>query len=118
LEVAISLYRGDFWEGRAQSEWVVQEQTRLQRSYMEALVALGDLYAASGALRLALGSFLRAVERDPYCEEAHRGAIRCYLCLHEPSQALRHYEHMARTLDEQLGVRPADETTALVRSAP
>jgi DNA-binding SARP family transcriptional activator len=114
LEAAISLYRGDYWEGLVVSEWIAKEQARLQHLHLQALLALGDLYACDGEVHLALERFLRAVERDPYCEEAHRGVIRCYMHLHEPSQAIRHFEHLALLLNEQLGARPSDETAALV----
>jgi non-specific serine/threonine protein kinase len=118
LEVADALYRGDFWEGMTMSEWIAQEQGRIRRSYLDVLLSLGELYMRYGAVRQALGLFLRASERDPYCEEAHRGVMRCYLELHEPGRAAQHFERLRLDLKEQLGLEPAAETAALVRVAP
>jgi predicted ATPase/DNA-binding SARP family transcriptional activator len=114
LEAAIALYRGDFWEGMVFSDWIVHEQTRLQHLFVQALLALAELYSAAGQVQRALQTFLRAAERDPFCETAHRGVIRSYLWLHEPGQAKRHFEQLVRTLHVQLGVRPAAETEALL----
>jgi non-specific serine/threonine protein kinase len=116
LESARTLYRGDFWEGMTSGDWIAQEQERLRRSYLEALLTLGELYRGQGAARQAMDAYVRASERDPYCEEAHRGIIRCYLELDEPGRAARHFERWRRELKAQLGLAPAAETVALLRA--
>lgn len=116
LETADVLYRGDYWEGATTSEWIAQQQETLRRCHHGVLLTLGELYSRRGDPRRALETFLRAVERDAYCEEAHRGAMRCYLLLHEPSQAMRQYERLRRELERDLGTRPDPETLALLRS--
>ena len=96
------------------SEWIAWEQARLERKYLEMLLTLGELYRTQGTTQLALETFLRAIERDRYCEEAHRGAIRCYLQVHEPSKARQHFERLRQDLKEHLGFSPATETLALL----
>jgi DNA-binding SARP family transcriptional activator len=118
LETAVSLYTGHFWDGLAASEWVVEEQDALRLKYLDALLALAQLYRAAGAARRALETFRSAVGHDRYCEEAHRGVIACYLDLGEPSQAERQYERLHRLLNDELRTRPAPETLALLRSQP
>jgi predicted ATPase/DNA-binding SARP family transcriptional activator len=116
LETAVSLYKGHFWDGLAASEWVVEEQDALRLKYLDALLALAQLYRTAGDVRRALETFLTAVGHDRYCEEAHRGVIACYLELGEPSQAERQYERLHRLLNDELRTRPAPETLALLRA--
>jgi non-specific serine/threonine protein kinase len=116
LEVAQKVYRGDFWEGMTASDWIAQERDRLRRTYLDVLLSLGELYRRSGAVRQALEIFLRASEWDRYCEEAHRGVLRCYLEVHEPGQAAHHFERLRRDLEDHLGLAPAAETVALLRA--
>ena len=107
--------RGDFWEGATASEWIAQEQERLQRRYLESLLLLGDLYLERGGAQPALETYTHAIERDTYCEEAHRGVKRCYLMRHETAKAAQHFERLQRELHEHLGLSPAAETRALLR---
>jgi DNA-binding SARP family transcriptional activator len=116
LESARTLYRGDFWAGMTSGDWIAQEQERLRLISLEALLTLGELYRGQGAVRHALEAYVRASERDPYCEEAHRGIIRCYLELDEPGRAARHFERWRRGLEAELGLAPAAETAALLRA--
>jgi non-specific serine/threonine protein kinase len=117
LETARELYQGDFWEGAAGSDWIIQAQERLRHSFLNTVLALGDLYLDQGAVRQSLATFLPAIERDPYCEEAHRGVLRCYLRLHDHGRAVQHYERLRRDLARELGIPPAPETVALLQGA-
>jgi non-specific serine/threonine protein kinase len=117
LETARDLYQGDFWEGAAGSDWIIQTQERLRQTFLNTLLALGALYLDQGAVRQSLATFLLAIERDPYCEEAHRGVLRGYLQLRDHGRAVQHYERLRRDLARELGVPPAPETAALLHAA-
>jgi predicted ATPase/two-component SAPR family response regulator len=116
LEEAAGLYRGDFLEDTAQSEWTLERQDQLRRSYGESLLLLGGLLAAVGRHAEAADAYRKAISHDRFLEEAHRGVMRSQVALGEPGGALRHYEELARMLQEQLGSSPSTETIALYES--
>jgi DNA-binding SARP family transcriptional activator len=116
LKEATDLYRGDFLEDTAQSEWILERQDELRRSYGESLLILGDLLANLGRHAEAADAYRKAISHDRFLEEAHRGLMRSQVALGEPGGALRHYEELARMLLEQLGSSPSPETVALYES--
>jgi len=60
-----------------------------------------------------VAAFRRAIEHEPLNEAAHRELMTCWAQLGQTARALRHYAELAALLSEQLGVRPAAETTAV-----
>ena len=116
---ALNLYEGDFLAGfyvrdcPRFEEWQLVEQERLRGAVMGALDGLVDHYLERGAHDLALENARRLLELDPLLEQAHRQVMRCLAYLGQRSAALAHYEVCRRILDEELGVEPEAETTAL-----
>jgi DNA-binding SARP family transcriptional activator len=53
------------------------------------------------------------IELDPLAEVAHRELMLCYAALGERGRALQQYEVVRVTLQEQLGVGPDPQTTAV-----
>jgi DNA-binding SARP family transcriptional activator len=116
LQEAARLYGGDFLEDIAQSEWALERQTELRRTYGESLLLLGRLLYSEGRHAEAAEAYRRAISHDRFLEEAHRGLMRSQAALGEPGSALRLYEVLAKVLHEQLGAAPAPETVALYES--
>jgi DNA-binding SARP family transcriptional activator len=116
LREAEGLYGGDFLEGAAPSEWMLERQEELRRTYGQTLLLLGELLASEGRHEEAAEVYRKAISHDRFVEEAHRGLMRSYDSLGEPGGALRHYEELARMLQEQLGSSPSSETIALYES--
>ena len=116
VQQAVNLYRGDFLEDLAQSEWAFARQDELRRAYEEALLLLGALLYAQERHAGAAEAYRKAVAHDRFLEEAHRGLMRCYAAIGERGRAMRHYEELATLLEEQLGASPAPETVALYES--
>jgi predicted ATPase/DNA-binding SARP family transcriptional activator len=115
LQRAVAAYRGDFLAGMAAGEWAQARRQELARSFESALLATGRLHAAAGRYRPAAAAFRRAVAHDPLNETAHRELMTCWVRLGEPARAVRHYRELVDLLQEQVGVPPAAETTALYR---
>jgi predicted ATPase/DNA-binding SARP family transcriptional activator len=113
LEEAAGLYAGDFLEDSANGEWAMERQEELRRAYQEALMLLGGLLFACERYAEAADAYRKAIAHDEFMEEAHRELMRCQAALGERGRALRHYEELARLLEEKLGASPAPETTAL-----
>ena len=66
-----------------------------------------------GQAHEAIGLAWRVLESDRAHEEAYRLLMRAHASLGERSTALRLYARCAAVLQEELGVEPMPETTAL-----
>ncbi|MGE5287809.1 MAG: BTAD domain-containing putative transcriptional regulator [Micromonosporaceae bacterium] len=115
LQRAVAAYGGDFLAGMAAGEWAQARRDELARSFESALLATGRLHAAAGRYQPAAAAFRRAVAHEPLNETAHRELMNCWVRLGETARAVRHYEELAELLQDQVGVPPAAETTALYR---
>jgi predicted ATPase/DNA-binding SARP family transcriptional activator len=119
LEEAVELYRGEFLEGfsipdsPAFEEWTLLQRESLHRLITEALHRLADTYRERGELERALKHAWRQVELDPWREQAHRQVMWLMALSGQRSAALAQYETCRHLLAEELGVEPAQETTAL-----
>jgi DNA-binding SARP family transcriptional activator len=115
LRRAVAAYRGDFLAGMAAGEWADTRRDELARSFESALLAVGRLHAAAGRYQPAAAAFRRAIAHEPLNETAHRELMTCWVHLGETARAVRHYQELVELLQEQAGVAPAAETTALYR---
>jgi DNA-binding SARP family transcriptional activator len=71
--------------------------------------------SATGRHTQALELYRRAVEHDPIDETAHRRLMRCLADLGEPAKAAQVYQALSQRLQDELGVAPAADTTAIYR---
>ncbi|HTT51481.1 MAG TPA: BTAD domain-containing putative transcriptional regulator [Streptosporangiaceae bacterium] len=115
LERAIAAYGGEFLDGLAAGDWAQTRRGELARSFESALLAAGRLHAAARRFQAAAAAFRRAVAHEPLNESAHRELMTCWARMGQPARAVAHYEELVTLLREQVGVPPADETTALYR---
>jgi DNA-binding SARP family transcriptional activator len=113
LKKAVDLYGGDFAENLLAGEWHTARSQRLCQGYLEALLTLGYLYIGAGQDEQAIALFRRAVEKEPYLEEAHLELIRSYARRNQRGQALRQYAVLTSVLAE-LDATPSPEATALI----
>jgi len=116
LHEASELYRGEFLEDVSPSEWILERQDELRRVYGESLLLLGELLGSRERHAEAADAYRKAISHDRFLEEAHRGLMRSQVALGEPGGAMRHYEELARMLQEQLGSSPSSETIELYES--
>jgi predicted ATPase/DNA-binding SARP family transcriptional activator len=113
LQRAVAVYGGEFMAGVTAGEWALARRDELSRRFESALLAVGRLHVAAGRHQAAATAFRRAVEHEPLNESAHRELMTCWAMLGENARAVRHYTNLVRLLEEQVGVAPAPETTAL-----
>jgi predicted ATPase/DNA-binding SARP family transcriptional activator len=115
LQRAIAAYGGDFLADMAVGEWAQARRDELRRSFEAALLATGRLHAAAGRYQPAVTAFRRAIAHEPLNETAHRELMSSWARMGETARAVRHYRELVELLQEQVGVPPAAETTALYR---
>jgi len=113
LQRAVAAYGGDFLAGMTAGEWAHGRREELRRRFESALLASGRLLAAAGRHQAAVTAFRRVIEHEPLNESAHRELMACWAELGETARAVRHYSELTALLADQVGVRPATETTAL-----
>ena len=119
LIAAVELFRGELLEGfsvRDSAEfdaWHVAEAETLRRELSTALRRLSALLAERGEYGRAIPHAERRLELDPLHEPAHRELIRLYAWNGDRAAALGQYRDCVRTLSQELGVAPLDETAAL-----
>lgn len=123
LRTAIGLVRGAFLQGFSLpdsllfDEFVQQQDARLTRSRQEVLTLLAGFAEARQDWRQAVADLEQLVQLDPLDEQAHQRLLALYVRAGLPGLARRHLKAVERTLDQELGIAPAAETRAVLRSA-
>jgi predicted ATPase/DNA-binding SARP family transcriptional activator len=127
LEEAAALYEGDFLQGFGLrdtvefDDWQFFQAEGLRRQLASALERLARGHAVHGNIETALAHARRWLALDPLYEPAHRQLLELYTAAGQRSAAQRQYRECVRILDEELGLAPAEETTALyeqIRTMP
>jgi predicted ATPase/DNA-binding SARP family transcriptional activator len=119
LERAVALYQGSFLDGFSIPDsdmfehWLQMWRQRLQDEVMRALEMLVASHERQGQLDAAIRAARRQLEIDPWLESAHRRLMTLLWRNGNRSAAMAQYERCRRLLDEELGVEPEQETTAL-----
>ncbi|MDX1664060.1 MAG: AAA family ATPase [Candidatus Promineifilaceae bacterium] len=119
LERAAALYRDDFLTGFSLrdsvqfDDWQMEQGELLRRSLARVLAMLVDSYQAKGEYGRAIEYAIRWLALDPLRESVHARLMQLYAWNEQRSAALRQYRECVRVLDEELGVAPLAETTAL-----
>lgn len=122
LRRAVSLLRGDLLAGielreSAFEEWLSTERRRLAILACEVLERLGRIELVEGRATEALKLAEDSIRRDIFREESHQLALRAFAALGRRSEAVRHYQHFAERLKQELGTEPDIATTEAYNQA-
>jgi DNA-binding SARP family transcriptional activator/predicted ATPase len=121
LAQAVALYRGEFLAGFAVSRapdfegWLLRERERARAALLRLLTRLIDHAGAQGDLQAAMQWAWRLLEEEPWHEPTHRQLMRLLARAGQQEAALAQYETCRRALNEELGIAPQPETTALYK---
>ena len=115
LVQAAELYQGDLLP-EIYEDWAGAERERLSQAYLSLLQSLGLLLGEAGHWEEAAEYAYRAVQADPFSEEAHRRLMRVQLAQGRPDAARRQFQTLERLLRDELGLIPEAETQALAAS--
>ena len=119
LTEAAALYRDHFLAGFSLKdapqfdEWLFFEAEGLRRALARALETLVRCHSEAGQAEAAIASARRWLALDSLNEAAHYQLMLVYEQAGQHNAALRQYQECVRVLDEELGVAPQPETTAL-----
>lgn len=121
LTQAVALAQGELLAGFSLPDspdfdlWQTFETESLQRERVGALQRLVTLLAqgGAGAIEQALTYARRWLVLDPLHEPAQRQLMQLYTWSGQPVAALQQYQSCVQLLEQELGLSPAAETTAL-----
>ncbi len=119
LERAVALYRGDFLAGFSLrdslnfDDWQFFQAESLRHEVASALECLAGGLGGLGQFEPAIAHARHWLALDPLHEPAHRALMLLYAWAGQHAAALRQYRECIRVLEQELGVPPLAETTAL-----
>jgi DNA-binding SARP family transcriptional activator/TolA-binding protein len=122
LAEAADLYRGDFLHGFDAGDaldfevWAAGRRAHLRGRFLEALDRLVTYWTERGAYARALRYARRQLDLEPLWETAHRHVMTLLALTGQRSAALSQFRACRTILDEELGLAPLPETTALYRA--
>jgi predicted ATPase/DNA-binding SARP family transcriptional activator len=119
LERAADLYQGEFLAGfalpscEAFEEWLLLTREQLQQQALAILNTLTAQHLDARRWTAAAAAARRQVELDRWREEAHRQLMLALSGGGDRAAALAAYQRCQQVLNDDLGIAPDSETTAL-----
>ncbi|MCR4300064.1 MAG: winged helix-turn-helix domain-containing protein [Sulfuricaulis sp.] len=107
------LYRGDYLEEDAYTDWCAEERERLRELYLEMLADMAQCNAKRGHYAEAARVCRKALVREPCRESFHRALMEYLAWLGHPDRAVAQFHACQRVLARELGVDPTPETQQL-----
>lgn len=108
LNHAIEIYKGDLLSSFSNEEWVSLISVRLKALLFECMDYLCKLYIEENNYSEAEKICTKAIEIDPFYEEANFMKITLLLKLGKSQAALMHYEYITSLYYKELGLVPSD----------
>ena len=118
LATAVSHYTADLLPGFTCDslefeEWLRGERERLNRLALEAMSTLTARHLRNGRIPEAQTLAQRQLTLEPWSETAHQQLMEALALAGNRTAALAQFEQCRAILDEELGISPSPETTAL-----
>ena len=116
LQSAIHSYHGAFLQ-RFDMPWVTKRRMELEQAYGDALITLAEYYDQVGNAEAALGIYLRSLQVRPVRAYAVEQAMRLYLSLDMPFDAMQVFENFRTRTHVNLPTSAHKELKALYQQA-
>jgi LuxR family transcriptional regulator, maltose regulon positive regulatory protein len=113
---ADATYGGTLFGDDPEEGWHSASRQRLRDLYIRRAQDKGEKLEGEQQAAGALALYEAALAHDPLAEVMTRGAMRCWIALGEPAQALRAFERCRERLSGTLGVAPSPSTRKLADS--
>lgn len=109
-------YGGTLFGSDHDDGWHSASRQRLLDLYLRRVQDNGEKLEGEHLPAQALALYEAALSHDPLAEVMTRGAMRCWIALGEPVQALRCFERCRERLSSALGVAPSPATRKVADS--
>lgn len=113
LNTAIAVYKGDFLSTFSGEEWIIPIAASFKSLFFECVGLLNELYFKEKNYAEAEKVCSKAIEVDPFYENASFAKITSLLKQNKPQAALLHYEYITTLYYKELGVVPSDRLKKL-----
>ncbi|MEO7132476.1 MAG: BTAD domain-containing putative transcriptional regulator [Dermatophilaceae bacterium] len=97
------------------ADWVLETRDHLHRRQIRALISVAQAALDGGRPDLAIVLAEQAEALEPLLESTQRLVIRAHLVSGNPAAAIRQYRDYDRRLRQELGIRPSEALSSLVR---
>jgi two-component SAPR family response regulator len=115
MELAASIYHGDFIQDEFCEEWVLPIREKLREIYLEMLENLSRIYSLNGKPKAAIEICRSILEKDDCREKVHRRLMLCFYRVGNRDQALRQFHKCSKILKRELEVKPSSKTIELYK---
>ena len=115
LQRAIKLHTGEFLDSIFM-EWADKLRKELQEKYLQALMALATLEMENNRFQDAKVTIEKALEIDPYQDEANLKLLKILVSSDSTGAANSHYQAYKETLKNQLDSEPSEEIQAFIEN--
>jgi DNA-binding SARP family transcriptional activator len=109
----VQLYRGDYLVESLYDSWTLEERERLLARYLATATSLASMLVDRGEMQQAVHLCERVLRRERCYEEAYQVLMRAYAGIGSRIQAMRTYTRCVQAMEDELGIEPLPETTAL-----
>lgn len=92
--------------------WLDEHRERWRLTRLCALEGIALEASERGRYAIAVDAALAAIHAEPLRETAHAAMIEAHLAVGNLAEAARHYDAYARTLADEMGVRPSSRLRA------
>jgi DNA-binding SARP family transcriptional activator len=116
LEAALRLVRGEPLEDEPYADWAETHRGVYRKKIGAAVLLAAETALACRDHDAAVAHAERAVELEPLSEAAHRALMLGLYALGRQDRAMAAFDRLRTVLGDELGLRPMDETWALLRS--
>ncbi|PLR97692.1 BTAD domain-containing putative transcriptional regulator [Bacillus sp. T33-2] len=115
LGKSLHLYKGDYLPDRKYEDWCINERERLLVCFLRSAEKLAQLNVRTENYDSAIHWCLQILQKDRTWEEAYRLLIFCYYRKNNRPQAIKWYKKCCKTLEDELGVSPLEQTRHMYR---
>lgn len=106
LQVALTLYRGDFLAEDLYEDWAIEYREHYRELFVKASLRASDLLAKERRFKEAAETCQQALKKEPYREDLHEALISYWIKAQQYDKAIAQYRLCAKIMKEEYGLEP------------
>ncbi|MBI1729581.1 tetratricopeptide repeat protein [Candidatus Acetothermia bacterium] len=110
FEEAITLYQDGYLPEDRYEEWSLQIRDEFRKSFIELILKFSECQIELKRYSSAIVSLRKALVEEPFCEEAYRQLMHCYVQKGERQKAQEVFHSCVKILKQEMDLSPSRET--------